>query len=194
MRTRIFGKGYKMDILTALATFSMIETEHLYLRPFSFADAEAFFTISQNADNLDFIFPQQETKAASDYLLVHGFLKSPLGVWAIEDKVSQSLIGAIKCEKTDLLKQETEIGYFVKKEFQGRGLATEALSKVARICLKACRFKKLHLITHLDNIASQRVAEKTGFRCVRRYKGSDRYTHKVRQYLAFEMTRGDDHE
>jgi ribosomal-protein-alanine N-acetyltransferase len=60
-----------------------------------------------------------------------------------------------------------EIGYFVGKEFQGKGLATEA----TRIGIK--KAKELGLVglratTHPHNYASQKVLEKSGFTLVGR--------------------------
>ncbi len=185
-------KGFILDLLTILATYSVIETEHLYLRPFSFADAESFYAIASNPDNLDFIFPMRATRSESDYLLVHGFLKNPLGVWAVEEKSVGKLIGAIKFDKLDPVERWAELGYFVKKEFQGQGFATEMLKTIAFLSFQEFGLKKLCLVTHEENKASQRVAEKSGFKVKRRYKGSDRYTHKVRKYLAFELYKEND--
>lgn len=182
-------KGVVLDILTSLATYSVIETEHLYLRPFSFADADSFYAITSCPDNLDFIFPLKASKQESDYLLVHGFLKSPLGIWALEEKQTKQLIGAIKFDKLDLSEKWAELGYFVKKDFQGQGFATEALKVISFLSFQEFGLKKLCLITHEENKASQRVAEKSGFKVHRRYKGSDRYTHKMRRYLAYELTK-----
>lgn len=182
-------KGLTVDIFTTLAIYSVIETERLYLRPFTFADADSFYELASNPDNLDFIFPMQASRGESDYLFVHAFLKNPLGVWALEDKVTGQMIGAIKFDKLDFSKKWAELGYFVKKEFQGRGFATEALKIISFLCFQEFGLKKLCLVIHEENKASQKVAEKAGFKLKRRYKGSDRYTHKVRSYLEFEMTR-----
>ena len=49
--------------------------------------------------------------------------------------------------------------------------------------------KQLSIITHLENEASQRVALKAGFRLIRQFKGSDRYTRKMRDYLEFRFVK-----
>lgn len=180
-----------MDGLTALARFSRIETERLELRPFSFSDSDAFYEIAQNPDNLDFIFPIRAKKAESDYLLTHAFLKNPLGIWALEDKLSQELIGSIKFDKLNLAEGWAEIGYFVKKMHQGKGLATEALSIICFVSFQEIGLNKLSIVTHIDNVASQKVAKKVGFILKRQYKGSDRYTHKMGHYLEFELRKKD---
>ena len=50
------------------------------------------------------------------------------------------------------------------------------------------------IITHQENIASQLVAQKAGFKIFRQFKGSDRYTRKMRDYIEFRYERGDYYE
>jgi RimJ/RimL family protein N-acetyltransferase len=56
------------------------------------------------------------------------------------------------------------IGYWCAKEARGRGLTSRALHLVARYGLEQLGLGRLELITDPDNVASQRVAEKVGFR------------------------------
>ncbi|MGT2929555.1 GNAT family N-acetyltransferase [Streptococcus dentasini] len=180
-----------MDIWTVLGQYAQLETRRLWLRPFRFEDREDFFTIAHNPDNLAFIFPLQASQAESDYILVHYFMKEPLGIWAIEDKASKRMIGAIRLEKLNLTKHHAEIGYFINQDFWGQGLATESLQSIVFLAFQECQLRSLSIITHQENLASQRVAQKAGFRLVRRFKGSDRYSHKMRDYLEFQLRAGE---
>jgi RimJ/RimL family protein N-acetyltransferase len=56
------------------------------------------------------------------------------------------------------------IGYWVAKPVRGRGVCTHALRLLARWALEELHLQRLELITDPDNRASQRVAEKVGFR------------------------------
>jgi RimJ/RimL family protein N-acetyltransferase len=56
------------------------------------------------------------------------------------------------------------IGYWCAREARGRGYTTRALRVVSRFAIEELRFGRLELITDPDNHASQRVAEKVGFR------------------------------
>ncbi|MDU3085122.1 MAG: GNAT family protein, partial [Streptococcus mitis] len=53
---------------------------------------------------------------------------------------------------------------------------------------------QLSIITHLENEASQKVALKAGFSLFRQFKGSDRYTRKMRDYLEFRCVKGEFNE
>ncbi|MFC3932143.1 GNAT family N-acetyltransferase [Streptococcus dentapri] len=180
-----------MDIWTNLGKFSRLETQRLWLRPFNFEDSNDFYAITHNPDNLAFIFPTQASRSESDYLLVHYFMKEPLGTWAIEDKTSQHMLGAIRFENLNLSKGYAELGYFINQEYWGQGLATESLKTLSFLAFQEFGLKTLSIITHKENIASQRVAQKAGFKLVRQFRGSDRYSHKMRDYLEFHLKAGD---
>ena len=56
------------------------------------------------------------------------------------------------------------VGYWCAPEARGRGVATRALRLLCRHALDDLRLDRLELVTDPDNRASQRVAEKVGFR------------------------------
>jgi len=56
------------------------------------------------------------------------------------------------------------IGYWCAPHARGRGVTTRALRLLCRHALEDLRLERLELITDPDNHASQRVAEKVGFR------------------------------
>jgi len=56
------------------------------------------------------------------------------------------------------------VGYWCAPEARGRGFTTRALRLVCRLGLGELGLERLELTTDADNLASQRVAEKVGFR------------------------------
>jgi RimJ/RimL family protein N-acetyltransferase len=56
------------------------------------------------------------------------------------------------------------IGYWVADDARGRGVCTRALRLLSRYGLDDLGLQRLELITDPENLASQRVAEKVGFR------------------------------
>jgi RimJ/RimL family protein N-acetyltransferase len=56
------------------------------------------------------------------------------------------------------------IGYWVAVSARRRGLCTRALRLLSRWALEDARLQRLELITDPENVASQRVAEKVGYR------------------------------
>jgi RimJ/RimL family protein N-acetyltransferase len=57
-----------------------------------------------------------------------------------------------------------EVGYYLRRDEWGRGVATQALTLVADWMLASNGVECIALFTHPENLASQRVAVKAGFR------------------------------
>ena len=178
-----------MTIWTKLAALAEIETERLLLRPFTYADCQSFYKIVSNPDNLAFIFPVKTSQEEAENLMVEMFMRTPLGKWAIIAKETQQLIGAISFERLNEQTRQAELGYFLHRVYWGQGFATEAVRTISFLALYQLGLTDISIIAHLENRASQRVAEKAGFVLLRQYKGSDRYSHKMRTYRHYHLTK-----
>ena len=60
--------------------------------------------------------------------------------------------------------RRAETFYWLSRRVRGQGIATEALDLVTRWAFEEHQVARAHLITHLDNPASQRVAQRCGYR------------------------------
>ena len=178
-----------MTIWTKLATLAEIETERLLLRPFTYADCQSFYKVVSNPDNLAFIFPVKTSQEEAENLMVEMFMRTPLGKWAIIAKETQQLIGAISFERLNEQTRQAELGYFLHRDYWGQGFATEAVRTISFLALYQLGLTDISIIAHFENIASQKVAEKAGFVLLRQYKGSDRYSHKMRTYRHYHLTK-----
>ena len=81
----------------------------------------------------------------------------------VRDTKCSNLIGyvVVKNINTDIAK--CELGYFVDKDFEGKGIISSALGNVLAYCFGDLRRNKVYISTSLTNIASQSVALKHGF-------------------------------
>ncbi|WP_262060851.1 GNAT family N-acetyltransferase [Streptomyces sp. STR69] len=59
--------------------------------------------------------------------------------------------------------RSASLGYWIAADRQGRGLATAGVGRVCRIARETVGLHRLEASTRLDNLASQRVLEKSGF-------------------------------
>jgi RimJ/RimL family protein N-acetyltransferase len=82
------------------------------------------------------------------------------GAFAIVDADSGRLLGGITVNAQNW--GRAEIGYWVRADARDRGVASRALALVAGWGLG--RYRRLQLHADVENVASQRVAEKAGFR------------------------------
>lgn len=183
--------GYAMTIWTRLAKCAYLETDRLILRPFAYEDGDDFYEIVAHPENLPFIFPALKDKNLALATMVEKFMRSPLGNWALIDQASGRMIGALCFEKIDERQLTAELSYLLKKDYWGQGLMTEAVKNLVFLTFYEIGLNELTIITHEENVASQMVAQKTGFVQVEQYRGSDRYSHKMRNYLKFSLKRAD---
>ncbi|MFV8212002.1 GNAT family N-acetyltransferase [Streptococcus pluranimalium] len=176
-----------MLFLEKLAEFSVFETDRLLLRPFQFQDLEQFSEIVLDQQVMAFIHPGIKDREGAKTLLVSQFMMNPLGKWAIVDKVTEKLIGAIRFENTENRHRKAEIGYFLHKDYWRQGIMTECVKTLAFLAFQEFGLRTLKVLVHEENIASRKLAESCQFKLKEIFKGSDRYSHKVRRYCHLEL-------
>ena len=81
----------------------------------------------------------------------------------IRNTDTKALIGYLMIKNIDEHLSKCEIGYFVDKDFEGKGIISSALGNVLAYCFGDLRRNKVYISTSLTNIASQSVALKHGF-------------------------------
>ena len=74
---------------------------------------------------------------------------------------------------------EQEVGYWLGRGFWGQGIATAALSEF----LKQVKIRPLVAHVAKQNIGSQRVLEKCGFRFVEAYKFLDKQGTEIEEFI-----------
>lgn len=72
--------------------------------------------------------------------------------------------GAIGLNRFDEMWRSCNVGYWIRSDLAGCGLATEAGRAVVDFAFEEVRVNRLELVADVDNAASLRVAEKLGFR------------------------------
>lgn len=135
------------------------------LRVFEPDDAGPVFAACQDPEIARFIpIPQPYTDEVS-----RSFVERRRADWdsddersfAITDAVTGNFLGSIARHQRTI--HRAEFGYWLAPDARGRGVATRALRLIADWSLSSTGLIRLELFTHLDNLASGRVAERAGF-------------------------------
>jgi RimJ/RimL family protein N-acetyltransferase len=84
--------------------------------------------------------------------------------FAVTDAASGEVVGAIGLRLHEDYALQASIGYWVAKDARFRGVATGALRLVSRWALRELGLPRVQLVTDPENVASQLVAERAGFR------------------------------
>ena len=152
---------------SACAGVPVLETPRLRLRPYRTDDDEAMFALYSDPRVMRYwSFPAWvELAQARIYLqrATAGMDSGEIFPWAIADRASDRLIGALTLFSLHAEQLRAEVGYSLSPDYQGRGLAAEALR-----CGLAHAFDSLGLVrveADIDprNQPSCRLLEKIGF-------------------------------
>ena len=94
----------------------------------------------------------------------NGWLDGTRAGFAIRGADDEAALGFAAIVTLDLDKREGEIGYALPLEGRGRGTATRAVSLLTRWGLDQLGLQRLELRIDVRNTASERVAERCGYR------------------------------
>jgi RimJ/RimL family protein N-acetyltransferase len=103
---------------------------------------------------------------------------------AILDDGCTKIHGNIALVLADDAGTSAEIMYWIAPWARGKRLATRSLRRLCRWAIESLGLKTIRLKTHRDNVRSQLVAERTGFRRTKRVQGAE----PVKDHVWFELT------
>ncbi len=143
----------------------ILETPRLILRQFCPGDAGALSAVLSDPETMRF-YPTALDRAGVEHWISRNLLRYETnghGLWAMILKANNELIGDCgltvqKVESTD----EIEIGYHVRRDHWRQGLATEAAGACRDFGFAHLPVERLICLIRPENLASRRVAEKTG--------------------------------
>ena len=132
----------------AAALSALYRAQRAFLAPFEPVRAESFFTEVTQRVRLTEIAERRRMGAGYSWLILDE------GVVAGMISLSNVIRGPF---------QSANIGYFVARQHNGRGLATSAVEQVVEEAFTTVGLHRVEAGTLLDNVGSQRVLLKAGF-------------------------------
>lgn len=146
--------------------FPQIETERLILRQFYPEDYADHFEIISNetvTKYLDWGPYGHENDAKNIVNILINRLNSNRGInWALYHKQDHKVIGRIGAF-WNLPHSNAEMNVEISEKYWQQGLASEAMEKICQFLLDDLGFNRLEARTKTENIATQKLFEKTGF-------------------------------
>jgi len=83
--------------------------------------------------------------------------------YLVIDNSNQNIVGFLDLKNIDWSIPKSEIGFYIDKDYAGKGITTKALNLLCGFCFSEYKFQKIFLRTHPSNISARTVAEKSGF-------------------------------
>ncbi len=150
----------------------LIETERLIIRLFRDEDADALYRIKTDPQVMEYCpdFLDVDAKRADMLSFIRTFQMiedtGDTEAWrcyAIVNRESGAVMGALTFSKQKML-HEYELGWMMIGGYTGKGYASEAAEVFAEDLCRRIGTDYLIAVMDVDNPASSRTAEKSGFR------------------------------
>ncbi|WP_205509876.1 GNAT family N-acetyltransferase [Longitalea arenae] len=149
----------------------IFETDRLLIRRYTLADEENFFAINGDPEIMRYIREPRDRQECLIFLKrnIQFYEQNPLmGRWAMTEKGSGSFVGSfaiIPVESADQKRHtEIQLGYALLKDHWGKGYATESTLAGRQYAFDVMKLPQIVAITEPENIASQKVLLRCGFK------------------------------
>lgn len=145
---------------------TILQTERLTLRPLTLDDGEQIEVLAGDKDvaKTTSNIPHPYPKGAGKQFVVgtKELIKNKkLILFGIVQKQSQDLIGVINLNLS-LEHHRAEFGYFIGKEFWGKGYGTEAAQALLTYGFQQLPLNRIYAAAFAENLGSRRIMEKIG--------------------------------
>jgi RimJ/RimL family protein N-acetyltransferase len=145
----------------------VLETPRLELREFVASDADALARILSDPETIRYYPAPFDRRGIEDWIQrnLRRYSTDGFGLWAMVLKESSELIG--DCGLTRQIVEgieEIEIGYHLRRDHWGKGLATEAARAVRDHGFAKLKADRLISLIRPENTPSRRVAERNGMK------------------------------
>ena len=144
---RLYLRRYHPSDITMYYRMLRSNAEHLY------EFLPSFLIDVQGEEDINTWFDRQHTEWNARTLFV-------FGAW---DRVTGVYVGESYLANPDWDVPRIEVGYFLVREFTGRGYATESANAAIRYAFEQMKVLRIDLRCAADNAASIQVAKRCGF-------------------------------
>ena len=144
-----------------------LEAARLRLRPYLDSDTSALFALYGDPEVTRYWSHPAWTDPAQAYLYLSLRKDEPttaVHAWAIADKESNELIGALTFFSISGPHARAEVGYSLLKKMQGKGLGTEALETALKYGFETLNLYRIEADVDLRNTGSIKLLEKLNFK------------------------------
>ncbi|RCX21091.1 ribosomal-protein-alanine N-acetyltransferase [Anaerobacterium chartisolvens] len=145
-----------------------LETERLILRKLEITDTNDVFDYAKHPEVAKYV-TWEAHKSVED---AKGFINWTLGrykndeagEWGIMLKDNSKIIGAMGFVQLDLQNSCGLIGYVLSKEYWGKGIMTEAVTRLISFGFKDMGLNRIEAVHAVENEASGKVMQKSGMK------------------------------
>lgn len=155
---------------------TIAKTERLIIRELTLTDVPSLYELYQDetfvANHLSFAASLHEAYEKQEAYIQHMYRFLGFGLWGVFLKETEQLIGHCGVEPKEIkIDAQTsinvlELGYGIRKEYQQKGYAKEAVSAVLEYAKHSLSIDQVHAVINVQNEASLSLIKSFGFQQV----------------------------
>ena len=146
--------------------------DNFIIRPICIEDTSNYHTfVEQNKERLIKYFPKtlnanKDISSTNNHIIERIRLSDTkeFFTFVVLDNLSSKIIGTVFIKDLDWNIPKGELGFFIDKDYEGKGIITNAVSIISRHCFQSMGLNKVFMRIAEDNFSSRRVAEKNEFK------------------------------
>lgn len=146
---------------------TILQTQRLIIREFSLEEETVFLDHYYNDEEVLRYLPKRSREERSQRFreAVAAYSDDKrMGAWGIYDKADGSFMGGCLLRPYTQDAEKIELGYSLERKHWGKGYGTEMAKAMIDYVFDNTDKPTLVAVTELENIGSQRVLEKAGFK------------------------------
>jgi ribosomal-protein-serine acetyltransferase len=143
-------------------------SEDLYLKSLELDDAEHIFKAVDSqreylGEWLPFVEFTKSVKDSLDYVNSVVTMPEECREWQFAVFCGGCFAGLAGFKGTDRLNRKSEIGYWLREEFQGRGIMTESVRALINFGFSEIGLNRIQIKCAPENLKSNRIPQRLGF-------------------------------
>jgi RimJ/RimL family protein N-acetyltransferase len=146
-----------------------VATERLSLRPWRADDVDELVALDADPEVMRFVTGGRPSPRAWVDQRIRDVGDSR---WMAYQRPTGAFVGWFGLAPTEGMPDERELGYRLRREWWGQGLATEGSLALIQLAITELGARRVWAQTMTVNVASRRVMERCGLRFVRSFVGS----------------------
>ncbi|MDK2929314.1 MAG: ribosomal-protein-serine acetyltransferase [Methanococcus sp.] len=141
----------------------------IVLKEIELSDAEDIFKlIDSDRENLriwlSFVDSTKEIEDTKDFIRSILFLPGDIRDFVAVIIYNEQKIGLIGFKLTDFVNKKTEIGYWISKEFENKGIVTKSVVKMINYAFNNLELNRIQIKCGIGNEKSSKIPKKLNFK------------------------------
>lgn len=167
----------------------------IILRKISKSDAKSLYENARDKEVCEAVpLPMPYTlKSAQDYVkLTNEFWKKKKEAqFGIQYNEAGKIIGMMGLMSLDFKNKKAEAGYWIGKNYWGKGIAKEALVMLLKYAFNDLKLERVYAKVYSENMSSQKLLEKCNFKLEGRLRKDGKFKGKFDDLLIFGILKSE---